>query len=368
MKILFVVSGTKRVAATRYRVYQYLPYLSTAGVKYSVFSIVSDFITTLSIASPEFNTLKKLIYYTVLSIDRFLRFWVIFFKAPHYDLVFLQRVTFPFGMAKLLSLANKKIIFDIDDAIFLPDSTRQNWISKIKTFIREKEVNEVLRVSHSVVVENDYIKEYVSGFCDKIYKIPGPIDTKRYFVEEKHKSSQEIILGWIGSPATTSYLHIIDGVFDEIFSRFKNTKLVLIGAGDYGFLNDKVIRKPWDYETEVRELQNFHIGIMPMPDDKWTRGKLGCKMLQYMAVGIPSVVSYTPTNAELIIDNKNGFLVQTESEWVDKLSRLIEDKALRERIGEAGRKSVEELCSVEKNAPQLLKIFGEQISANGKSN
>ncbi|MFC1576169.1 glycosyltransferase family 4 protein [Candidatus Omnitrophota bacterium] len=362
MKILFVVSGTERVAATRYRVYQYLPFLKSQGIEYSVFSTTSDFITKLSIRSPEFNSVKRLIYYFTLYIERFFRFWAIFMMSGRFDIIFLQRATFPFGLVRLLAARNKNIIFDIDDAIYLADTPVRGWITRLKAYMKEKEVLDSLKVSQSVIVENDYIKKYVSKICGKIYKIPGPIDTDRYFVNKSfQKNKNEIILGWIGSPATTVYLRMWRKVISEILSRFKSVKIVLIGAGNHEFSTDRVIKKEWSYQTEVGELQKFDIGLMPMPDDEWTRGKLGCKMLQYMAVGVPPVVSYTPTNAELIRDSENGFLVKTESEWIRRLSSLIEDETLRRKIGESGRRTVEEMCSVRNNAPKLIKIFEDQI-------
>jgi glycosyltransferase involved in cell wall biosynthesis len=356
MKILFVVSGTKLVAASRYRVYQYLPYLEKQGVKYEVFSIISDFVTRLAIRSPEFNRISRIVYYIVLFIEKFFRFWFVFFKAYDFDLIFLQRATFPFGLGKILRLRNKKIIFDIDDAIFLSDIPGRGIVTKCKAFIKEREVRDILRIARSVIVENGYIKDYVSKYCENVYKIPGPIDTERYFVKERETGS-EVVLGWIGSPATTAYLHLLDGVFSEILSRFKNVKIVLIGTGNYGFASDRVLKKDWSYENEVNDLQGFDIGLMPMPDDKWTRGKLGCKMLQYMAVGVPTVASYTPTNAELIKNGENSFLVKTESEWLEKLSLLIGNKELMEGIGKKGRETIEKICSVQKNTPRLLQIF-----------
>lgn len=360
MKILFVVAGTERVAASRYRVYQYLPYLRRCGIECRVFSTISDFATRLAIRSPEFRDFTRFIYYMLVFLERFFRFWPLFLMAPRYDIIFLQRATFPLALGRLLKPLGKKIIFDIDDAIFLPDTPKQNFISRFKTFVKESELKCMLTLSDCVMVENDYIKDYVSKYCPKVYKIPGPIDTDRYFVkthDARRATRDEIILGWIGSPATTSYLRLLDGVFADILARFENVRITLIGAGDYGFPDERVVRKPWRYETEVDELQEFDIGIMPMPDDEWTKGKLGCKMLQYMAVGVPSVVSYTKTNAEIIRDNENGFLVTGRSEWVDRLAYLIENREARASIGMAGRRIVEELCSVKKNAPRLLEIL-----------
>ncbi|MCQ9207530.1 MAG: glycosyltransferase family 4 protein [Omnitrophica bacterium] len=359
MKVLFVISGTKRVAASRYRVYQYLPHLEEKGIRTSVFSSTSDFMTKLAIRSPELSEAKRFLYYIALFIERFLRFWPIFFMAPKFDLIFLQRVTFPFGLGRILRFRNKKIIFDIDDAIFLPDTVKYNTITRWKGAVKEREVRDILKSSRTVIVENEYIKDYVSRFCKKTYKIRGPIDTERYFIKETDpgRKKGEVVLGWIGSPATTSYLKMLNPVFSKLLACFSNIKIMLIGAGNYSFPDKRVVKKEWQYETEVDLLQGFDVGLMPMPDDNWTRGKLGCKMLQYMAVGIPSVASFTSTNEELIRNGENGFLVKSESEWISVLSNLIENKEFRNKIGHAGRRTVEDVCSVAKNTPRLLKIF-----------
>lgn len=369
MKVLFVVSGTKRMAATRYRVYQYLGFLKKEKIEYDIFSITSDPVTKMAIRSPEFNTIKRFGYYLIFSAERFLRFWAVFFKAPRYDALFMQRATFPFGLAGLLAGRCKRIIFDIDDAIFMPDVPVNGFVSRLKAFVKEREVRDSLAVASRVIVENDYIKDYVSRFCGYIEKIPGPIDTDRYTVKEPPMSlrgpklrpeailSKEIVLGWIGSPSTTAYLNILNDVFPKIFSKYKNVRVVYIGAGKYGFRSERITNKDWNYDTEVEELRKFDIGLMPMPDDRWTRGKLGCKMLQYMAVGVPTLASYTPTNAEIIKDGENGFLPKTGRDWVEKLSLLIDDGNLRRRIGMAGRKTVEGFCSVRGNAPRFIKTF-----------
>jgi len=365
MKVLFVVSGTARVAASRYRVYQYLPILKGSGVSFDVVSTISDLATSLSIRSPEFNQAARFLYYILIFVERFFRFWPIFIRARRYDIIFLQRATFPFGQARLLKLVKKVIIFDIDDAIFLPDTQERTAITAYKAFIKQKELRDSLSVSDCIIVENEYIKTYCSRYCSNIHKIPGPIDTERYYPlgPSLKERGDTVIIGWIGSPATTSYLRILDRVFKEIFSMFPMVRLMLIGAGRYEcFDRTKVIKRSWRYDTEVEDLQKFDIGIMPMPDDEWTKGKLGCKMLQYMAIGVPSVVSFTSTNEEVIRNGSNGFLVRSDREWAETLSVLIKDRPLRERIGKAGRETVLELCSVRKNAPRLMEIFRNEIS------
>jgi len=367
MKILFVVFGTEKVAATRFRVCQYLPYFKKNNIEYRVFSILSVFMTGQTVRSPEFGTIRRMVYYLMLNIDRLARFLYVSAIAGKYDMIFFQRVTAPLGLGWLLNPGKQKIIFDIDDAIYLPDTDKKDLLSKLKYFIRQKEADGIMSASDCVIVENDYIKSYAEKFCKRIRKIPGPIDTTRYFVKHKENDDYDkynIIIGWIGSPATTGYLRLLDNVFKAICKKYKNVAIVLIGAGKYDAPVSSVISKVWDYNTEVRELQKFDIGIMPMPDDRWTNGKLGCKMLQYMAVGIPSVVSYTKTNAELIADGRNGFLVRTEQEWIDRLSLLIENDEVRYRLGRVGRDVVEKVCSVRVNAPKMLEIFKKLSEEN----
>jgi glycosyltransferase involved in cell wall biosynthesis len=149
---------------------------------------------------------------------------------------------------------------------------------------------------------------------------------------------------------------MLDEVFQKLSQKYK-IKVRLIGAGNYSIDGVFVENIAWNEETEVSELHKFDIGVMPMPDNEWTRGKVGCKMLQYMANAIPAVVSWTPTNADIIEDGVNGFLAVSEDEWIEKLSRLIEDFQLRQKMGASGRKTVEEKFSVIANAPKCLRII-----------
>jgi glycosyltransferase involved in cell wall biosynthesis len=273
-----------------------------------------------------------------------------------FDMVLLQRTTFPFKLETLLVRINKNIIFDIDDAIYLADKQGNDILTRIKKYIKKNEVINILKASRAVIVENGYIKDFVSRYAKNVFKIPGPIDTERFFVREK-KKRKELIIGWIGSPATTPYLHMLGGIFGIIKKKYNFVKFNFIGLGKYKNADIDFSGIAWDYETEVGELQMFDIGIMPMSDNEWTRGKLGCKMLQYMAVGIPAVVSYTRTNAEIIEDGKNGFLVSNEDEWIKVLSALIENEGLRETIGQKGREIILEKCSLSGNINRLTDIF-----------
>ena len=356
MKILFVPYGTQKAPATRYRVTQYLPYLEKEGIGYFVFSAISQFSTSLMIKSPNFPSFIKFLYYLYVFLERVLRLCYIILISKGFDVVFLQRTTFPLKLEILLKAVNNNIVFDIDDAIYLSDKKGKDVLTRVKEYIKESEVVSILKASKAVIVENEYIKKFVSQYCKNVSKIPGPIDTERFSIRPENKKNT-IIIGWIGSPATTPYLSMLDGVFRAVKEKHENVKFKFIGLGKYKNPGIEVERIAWDYNTEVSELQTFDIGIMPMPDDEWTRGKLGCKMLQYMAVGTVPLVSYTPTNTEIIKEGENGFLVKTESEWLDRLSLLVGDAPARDKMGKAGRRTVEEACSLRRNAPQLITIF-----------
>ncbi len=148
------------------------------------------------------------------------------------------------------------------------------------------------------------------------------IDARRNFV--KDKAGGPLTIGWVGSPATSVYLDLIHGPLKELAKRH-DFQVKLVGVKGYGIDGVNVISSDWSYGTEVGENKSFDIGVCPMPDDEWTRGKVSVKILQYMANGIPTLASYTPTNEEVIKDGENGYIAHNESEWIDKLSRLILD-------------------------------------------
>lgn len=356
MKVLFIPSSTRIVAATRYRICEYLPFLEEKGIIYKIYPISSERTSRLSLKSPEFNMLKKVIYYLELIVERILRTFPILYLASKYDVVFLQRTTFFFGFEKVLKLINKNIIFDFDDAIFISDSRSNNLIDLIKGWAQNKNVSRILKISKYAIVENDYIKSYALKYCKNIEIITGPIDTERNFPKSKNRNRNKVIIGWIGSPSTTPYFRLLYNVLTILSNKY-SLIIKLIGASKFELPGVKLVIKDWNFNTEVEELQSLDIGVMPMPDDEWTRGKVSIKLLQYMAVGLPVVCSPVGAHAQIIQDGVNGFLALTDEEWIEKLSALIENPDLRERLGRGGRVTAKEKFSVEVNAPKLLKII-----------
>ncbi len=356
ISVLFVPFGSSMTAAARYRVYQYLPYLSGQRIRYRVYSSISEAMTVRMIRSSGFTKIKKYIYFLHLTLERILRFWPILFLASRYDIVFLQRTTFPLGLNKLLRRVNKNIIFDIDDSIYMPDHEENGAVACLKKYAKMREVVSILCSSRCVLVENSHIKNFAAKYCNKIFTIAGPIDTIKNYPKKYSSESGVVVIGWIGSLSTAVYLDSMGGIFRRL-RKAHEFRVKLIGVESYKIEGIEVETVPWSEQTEVAQLHTFDIGIMPMPDTEWTRGKVGCKMLQYMANGIPAVVSYTSTNAEIIDHGKNGFIVKTEKEWIDVLSLLIKDPQLRKSVGLAGRRLAEERFALNINAPKVLNIL-----------
>jgi len=169
------------------------------------------------------------------------------------------------------------------------------------------------------------------------------------------------VIGWTGSYSTYQHLERIYPILARLAKRHR-FRLVIVGTEAPEIHGVEVDFRPWRSETEAHDLADLDIGIMPLPDDAWSRGKCGLKALQYMALGIPPVVSPVGVNTEIVNDGVNGLVAETEDEWVDRLARLIENPPLRERLGRAARRTIEERYSARIVAPRVLEVFEKAVS------
>jgi len=352
MKILFIVPYPVEAASTRYRVDQYLPFLRMHGIEPTISRFIdSDEFFRMLYSSG--HTLQKITYFLsgILRRIRDLR------HIYKFDVIFIQKEALPLGPAIfewLVSLLQCPIIFDFDDAIYLPHSSTANrWISWIK---HPRKVATIIQHSTHVIVGNQNLRQYVLQFHQRVTIIPTSINTDYYTVRRKRQSNTSpLTIGWVGSGTTVDYLHQLDEVFLSLAQHYK-FRLCVIG-GEYQLPGIDVVCCPWKLENEISDLHRFDIGIMPLPDNEWTRGKGGFKALQYMGVGVPTVASTVGINTEIISNGINGFLATSTQEWIKYLSMLLEDASLRQRLGLAGRRTVEERYSVKVNAPKLLNVL-----------
>ncbi|WP_462252252.1 glycosyltransferase family 4 protein [Ekhidna sp.] len=279
------------------------------------------------------------------------------FRANQFDYIFVYRDAFFFGILYewLFKKSKAKLVFDFDDSIWLQDeSSNQSVFQKLKN---PAKTGKIISYCDLTIAGNDYLANYASNHTDNITIIPTTIDLDEYSRVEI-KKSEKVCIGWSGSFSTIKHFEsavealkiIKDKYHDKVY--FK-----VIGDGNYANQELDIKGLPWKAQTEVSDLCEIDIGIMPLPDDDWSKGKCGLKGLQYMALEIPTIMSPVGVNSDIINSGENGFLAGTTEEWVEKLSLLIEDSQLRMKVGKAGRSTVEKEYSVDVNKDKWLSAF-----------
>jgi glycosyltransferase involved in cell wall biosynthesis len=344
-RILFVPLGPPEVACSRVRIYQYLPELESMGVETKVIPFFPGPPAEPCVErgagaglAARLRTLRRSLQIAVL--------------APRYDLVVLQRVLLPISLQRLLARRARALAFDVDDAIYTSDDPARRadaWTRR-----EARRFRSMARLSSAVLVSTPYLAEVARPDAARTFVIPSTVDCARYRPAER-ASRPFVTVGWIGSPSTTPYLAPLRPIFRRLAARGP-VRFELVGA-DRRFQAEPAEIQPWSLEGELDRLAGFDIGLMPLPDDEWTRAKAGYKLLQYMALGIASVASPVGINRELVRNGETGLLAEDPPAWEAALARLIEDAALRRRLGRAGRDLVEREYSVRVWAPRLARTL-----------
>ena len=278
-------------------------------------------------------------------------------KAKEYDLVYILREAALLGppvFEKLIHQRHVPIVFDFDDAVFVSYRSPSNgYLSYLKFASKTKTI---CRMASHVLAGNPYLAAYARQVNDRVTVIPSTIDTEKYRPSQPIESSGPAVIGWTGSHSTIQHLDTLRGALKKLAEK-ESFRLRVIGTREYECSSIDVEAISWHADTEVQDLAGIDIGVMPLPDDKWSKGKCGMKALQFMALGIPTICSPVGVNTDIIQDDQNGFIAATEDEWVEKLSRLLRSAELRQRLGHAGRVTVEEKYSAITQTPRVYEIF-----------
>jgi len=350
MKVLFIVPYTTEGGSNRFRVEQYLPHLHQHGIGSAVrpFLCSSRFYEILYRPG---HTLRKGWYFLVSSLNRLLDLA----RLRRFDRIVVHREAFPLGppvLEWLLFRSGIPVVYDFDDAIWQGNSSEAN---RSLQFLKcPGKIATIIRVSRRVIAGNGYLRDYALQYNSHVTVIPTPVDTDRLCPASRVPGGA-VTLGWIGSHSSAPYLRALDPVLPSLAARF-DLRVKVVGA-NYRCADVEVSGHEWQLHREVEDLRSFDIGLMPMPDNAWTRGKCAFKALQYMAVGIPVVCSPVGMNTEVVQDGVNGFLASSTEEWIEKLSLLTQDRDLREAMGRRGRAIAEERYSVKANFPKFLKVL-----------
>jgi glycosyltransferase involved in cell wall biosynthesis len=353
MKILFVVPyPLGRSPSQRFRFEQYFRVLSNAGGHYTVKSFYDD--AGWSSLYSRGNGLKKL-YFVVRGL---LIRTALLFRLNPYQFIFIHREAAPVGPPffewAAAKIWGKKIIYDFDDAIWTTDNLFESpWAKMIRW--RSKTAF-ICKIASVVSCGNEYLATYAKRFNSSVVINPTTIDTT-YHLPARKISGNKTVIGWTGSHSTLKYLDKVIPAIAKLERVFPDLVFRVIADADPQFQLASFQFIRFTEEHEIDDLSAFDIGIMPLPDDEWAKGKCGFKALQYMALDIPAAASPVGVNTSIIKDGTNGFLCATTDDWIAKLTALINDLSLRKQIGKAGRKTVEENYSVNSNSSNFLCLF-----------
>jgi glycosyltransferase involved in cell wall biosynthesis len=351
VKIVFLTAGDASQASTRFRVLQFLPYFEEAG------GIEIVDVIALNSQIPYSQMVKRVVHLLRMAVVS--------------DIVFIQKVRLPgFLTAGLGRLC--KLVYDFDDAVFLPGPSWPEGRSFSRT---RRYLEESLRHMHTVIAGNAHLAEYARSYCENVQIIPTVVDTgqieigassrwsTRQVFEPGDKSghsqhlSRPVVIGWIGGSAHTTQLDAIGGVLHKLQQKY-GVQIKVVSGRDWKLPGLNVINKRWALEEEVADVQSFDIGLMPLDaGEPFLEGKCGFKAIEYMAVGIPVVASPVGVNTDIIHHGANGFLAESTEEWESHLESLIQDVGLREKLGRRGRNLAMQEFSIGSVISQYVDVF-----------
>lgn len=363
MNILLLPFAPISSAGARYRIYKVAPYLKAAGhtclISPPVPDKVFELFYTALFASPrgaiyglEANLLRR-IYYAIVRANRRreIKRW-----SEWADLAIVQRELYKPGDLELEALLRsrvRRLIWDFDDALYAAAD-----------FGKSGHVDKIIAMSDAVIAGNEGLAEHARKAGKPVMVMPTCIDQESCVPKDNSAGSENVIIGWTGNPFNLRHFGLILPALQRISAKYPQVIVRLNSRGQKPVLPGvRTEYRGWTLENEMTDLTNFDVGIMPLIDDAYTRGKCGFKLLQYMAAGLPSVSSPVGVNARIVDDGENGFLARSNDDWANKLSLLIENPELRKSMGIKARRKALREYSLAANAGKLV-AFIEGVANN----
>lgn len=348
MRVAAFTKYGRASASTRQRLLQYVPSLEMAGFQIDHHPLLGDDYVH-GLVTGQRPSLSSIIRSYAHRVEQLV-------AARGCDLIWVYAELFPWLPAmfeKLAFRSGKPLIYDMDDAFFVPYEG--------KLFLNGK-LEPLLRGASACACGNDYLRDYAARFCDRSVLVPTVVDTTAYRPRRK-TGRRPLTIGWIGSPSTWCNVQPLLPVIRQICAEGP-VRLRVIGAGVEAerdrFPGIELVE--WSETTEIAEVQAMDIGIMPLLDQPFQRGKSGYKLVQYMACGLPVVASPVGVNAQMVTPGENGFLASSPEEWRSALVALLDDPALRDRMGQAGRLLADRSYSLASQAPRMVSLFESVVS------
>ncbi len=278
--------------------------------------------------------------------------------SKEHDIVLIQKKTsFREFELRLLQKANPNILFDFDDAVMFHELEHHKPLSgkNFKKFIR------TINYCSTVVAGNRFLARFAEANCENVHVLPTPVDINKQQLKDWDKSSNRLIIGWLGVKGNLHYLEALAPVFQGLTQKFPNLHLKIVSNDFIDIDGVNIIKERWSLEKEAEQLASFDIGLMPLKDDLWSWGKCGYKILQYFGAGVPAVASPVGINSEFINNGVNGYLASTHDEWGEALRKLLEDKIYRKKCGYNARQLIDEKYSQDNFAIKYYEIMKQMI-------
>lgn len=354
MRLLVLTRYGSMGASSRMRTLQYLPWLESASWSYDVAPFFTDekLKGRYRTGSYEFPAIFGAYFHRIVRMTR----------RHRYDLIWIEKEALPWlpvSVERWL-LGGVPYVLDYDDAVF------HNYDLHSINLVRQvfgRRLDKLMAGASLVVAGNRYLaKRAADGGAVRVEIIPTVIDLLRYRALARSPVEAPRIV-WIGSPSTVRYLQLVRAPL-EALSKEVSFTLRVIGGGAFEIPGVKVEILPWSAETEAAAIGECEIGIMPLEDSPWEKGKCAYKLIQYMACGLPTVASPVGANVDVVIDGETGYLANDAATWVQQLKRLLLDPDLRMRMGACGRARVEQHYCIQQTAPRLIKLLSEVVQAS----
>lgn len=342
-----------RAPGQRYRIEQWMPRLEELGLRCDLIPFEDDALYRLMERQGQWP--RKAARLLGSAVRRF----GVIRQVEKYDVVFLFREAMIFGPALIESLVarRKPVVFDFDDAVWLP---RPNVVNPLAPWLKfQGKTRVIARRARAVIAGNDYLAQWARGFNDQVHVVPSTIEMEGPYARGKEPHRGPLVIGWSGSFSTLPYLEQLRPVLAELGRRRPFKLRVVCNGPRPSWPGIDLEWIPWSSEGEVRDLLGMDIGLMPQPDDQWTKGKCGMKALQYMALGIPPVASGNGVLPKIIKEGVSGFLPNEPAQWLERLETLAADLSLRERMGAEARRTVIDHYSAAAQAPRVAQILAQ---------
>lgn len=359
IRVLALSRYSRLGASSRLRMMQFAPALAEAGIDLDVSPFFDDLYLQKAHASERAHAQLVLAFLRRFKSLRVIR---------DADLVWVEKEAFPWlpwVIENAFLPSHVPIVSDYDDAIFHNYDIHR---SSVVRSLMGRKIDRVMARSSLVAAGNSYLADRAEkAGARKIEIVPTVVDAAAYAARKTSAESKKgAFVGWIGTPSTwAAYMDPMMPMLQDAMARV-SSRLRVVGAGEAASRHPNVDNLVWSEDAEVSEIQEMDIGIMPLTDTPWARGKCGYKLIQYMACGLPVIASPVGVNSEIVEHGVNGFLASNEAEWREALDALLTDPELRARMGAAGRKKVEEQYSLQVWGPRVAQMLRDVAMTHSK--